>query len=72
MSNYNVRKGFILVPDENNEYVPFFVQVREKDIIWDKHIIFSSRLSELKEKYKELIESGDFQERFESFLINQL
>lgn len=27
---------------------------------------------ELKEKYKELIESGDFQERFESFLINQL
>lgn len=27
---------------------------------------------ELKEKYKELIESGDFQERFEIFLFNQL
>ena len=27
---------------------------------------------ELKEKYKELIESGDFQESFENFLISQL
>lgn len=37
MANRECPKGFILVPSESDgEYVPFFMQVRDKDIIWDE------------------------------------
>lgn len=36
MSNYECQKGWILAPSLNGgDYVPFFINVRDKDIVWD-------------------------------------
>lgn len=38
MSNVTCKKGFILSNNGDGDYTPFFVQVREKDIIWDERL----------------------------------
>lgn len=45
---------------------------RIKDEYLRSGIFYACIDPELKEKYKELIESGDFQEKFEEFLLSQL
>ena len=35
MANKACKKGFILTMNEEGDYLPFFLKVRDKDIIWD-------------------------------------
>ena len=40
MAEHICRKGWIMAPSpEDGEHVPFFVQVRDKDIVWDEETL---------------------------------
>ena len=40
MADMICKKGFLLTPEEESgDYVPFFIQVRNKDIIWDDELL---------------------------------
>lgn len=40
MAEHICRKGWIMAPSpEDGDYVPFFVQVRDKDIVWDEETL---------------------------------
>ena len=50
----------------------FGLLIYNKDEYLRSGVFYACIDSELKEKYKELVESGDFQMKFEEFLITQL
>lgn len=52
MSTYNCKKGWLVYLDENGEYVPFFMHVREKDIIWDSDSSFMNELIKKSPQFK--------------------
>lgn len=59
------RKGFILAPSPTDgELVPFFVQVREKDIIWNEsdppEVISGDYLTALEKSYTRMDECWSF------------
>ena len=34
MSNIEIPRGVILVPDKDGKNIPFFIKVRDKDVVW--------------------------------------
>ena len=56
MINRECLKGWILAPSPTDgENVPFFVYVRDKDIIWDADMICSDFKAKASESDKEIV-----------------
>ena len=77
MADRKCPKGWILTPSETDgEYVPFFVNVRDKDIHWDennldqtlKNIVESSKSDDIQLQYPmyqfKWLESGNSSGRY--------
>ena len=66
--DFECKKGWIITLDKNGNYVPFFIKVREKDILWTNS---NTSMNDIKLSLVRDLNKGDYKTTYvESDIVN--